>query len=90
MVKLFSVIIPTYNRAATLNQCLQALAGLGYPRGNFEVVVVDDGGSASLESLLEPWRGSLQLRLLKQENAGPAAACSRASTSTPWTAPSLR
>jgi glycosyltransferase involved in cell wall biosynthesis len=77
MVKLFSVIIPTYDRAATLNQCLEALANLDYPRANFEVVVVDDGGSSSLESVLEPWRGSLQLQLLRQENAGPAAARNR-------------
>lgn len=73
MAQLFSIIIPTYNRADSLRRCIQALANLDYPRAAYEVVVVDDGGSNYLKPLLEPWRGRLQLRLLKQRNAGPSA-----------------
>jgi glycosyltransferase involved in cell wall biosynthesis len=39
---LFSIIIPTYNRAKFLENTLRSLLLQGYP--NFEIIVVDDGG----------------------------------------------
>jgi GT2 family glycosyltransferase len=73
MVHHFSIIVPTYNRTDSLYRCVQALADLDYPRAAYEVIVVDDGGSNSIRSLLEPWCSRLQLRLLEQENAGPSS-----------------
>jgi glycosyltransferase involved in cell wall biosynthesis len=70
----FSIIIPTYERPAQLGACLQSLARLDYPFERFEVVVVDDGGSRSLESVVEKFGGRLDVRLLAQKNTGPAGA----------------
>jgi GT2 family glycosyltransferase len=70
----FSVIIPTYSRPAQLRRCLAALAQLHYPRDCFEVVVVDDGSEMSLETTVSPFHQPLNVTLLKQTNAGPAAA----------------
>lgn len=70
----FSVIIPTFNRPRDLARCLLALNRLDYPKDEFEVVVVDDGGGANLEPVLEPYRPHIHLRLLRQPNSGPAAA----------------
>jgi glycosyltransferase involved in cell wall biosynthesis len=70
----FSVIVPTYNRAEQLAECLRALACLDYPRDRFEVIVVDDGSRRPLEPILAPWRDQLDLRLLTQANGGPALA----------------
>lgn len=67
-----SVIVPTYERPAALARCLEALAGVDYPRERFEVVVVDDGGSAPID--VDRWSGRLRLKALHQPNAGPAAA----------------
>jgi GT2 family glycosyltransferase len=36
-----SVVVASYNGAATLNECLSSLEALNYP--NFEVIVIDDG-----------------------------------------------
>jgi cellulose synthase/poly-beta-1,6-N-acetylglucosamine synthase-like glycosyltransferase len=47
---------------------------LDYPRDRFEVIVVDDGGAAPLDEAAKPFHGLLTLTLLRQENAGPAAA----------------
>ncbi|HEX5227279.1 MAG TPA: glycosyltransferase [Bryobacteraceae bacterium] len=69
----FSVIIPTFNRPLDLAACLGALAQLDYP-SEFEVIVVDDGGECSLESVCDAHRSALQLRLLRQPNQGPATA----------------
>jgi glycosyltransferase involved in cell wall biosynthesis len=69
-----SIVVPTYERPAALAACLKSLAALDYPRDRFDVVVVDDGGRAPLEPVVEPFRGRLDLTLLRQPRAGPAAA----------------
>ena len=70
----FSIIIPTYNRPKQLVVCLESLADLEYPRDCFEVLVVDDGSEISLEPVIAPFHKRINLTLLKQTNAGPAAA----------------
>jgi GT2 family glycosyltransferase len=70
----FSVIIPTYQRAAPLVRCLDGLARSSIAREEYEVIVVDDGGSAALEEAVAPFRERMAVRLLSQDNAGPAAA----------------
>jgi glycosyltransferase involved in cell wall biosynthesis len=45
-----------------------------YPRGRFEVLVVDDGSEAPLDDVVAPFRPDLTLTLIRQANAGPAAA----------------
>ena len=70
----FSIIIPTYNRPDCLEQCLQSIAQLDYPRDCFEVVVVDDGSSIPLTPITDKFASSLSLNLVQQQNAGPAAA----------------
>ncbi|MGH7450280.1 MAG: glycosyltransferase family A protein [bacterium] len=45
-----------------------------YPGDRFEVIVVDDGSASSLEPVVTPFRKQLNLTLMKQANAGPAAA----------------
>jgi GT2 family glycosyltransferase len=73
----FSIVIPTYNRPAQLAVCLQACARFDYPRDRFEVIVVDDGGIAPLDDVVNRFHGTLTHKLLRQENAGPAAARNR-------------
>jgi len=70
----FSVIIPTFNRPQDLARCLAAIARLNYPRDEFEVLVVDDGGSVDLETLVDAHRPSIQLKMLRQPNSGPGIA----------------
>jgi GT2 family glycosyltransferase len=69
----FSVIIPTFNRPADLARCLAALACLDYPKHEFEVIVVDDGGSEDLDPVIGAHGSELQVRLYRQPNQGPAA-----------------
>lgn len=74
---IFSIVIPTYNRPAQLNACLQACARLDYPRDRYEVIVVDDGGSSTLDAIVAQFHGVLTLKLLRQEHSGPAVARNR-------------
>ncbi len=70
----FSVVIPTCNRPGQLCACLEALAGQSLGQDRFEVIVVDDGGAAPAGPVLAPFSGRLDLRSVRQSNAGPAAA----------------
>jgi glycosyltransferase involved in cell wall biosynthesis len=67
-----SIIIPAYNGAALIARCLESvLAQAG--RFLLEVIVVDDGSTDDTASVVENLRQD-RLRLLRQENRGPAAA----------------
>jgi GT2 family glycosyltransferase len=70
----FSVIVPTYNRAAQLAQCLQEL--VSQQLAAWEIIVVDDGSAQSVRAQLESQFP--QVRWLEQANQGPAAARNRA------------
>ncbi len=70
----FSIVIPTYARPRQLATCLQYLARLDYPRDRFEVIVVDDGSETPPEAVIASFCGHLDVTLLKQAHAGPAAA----------------
>ncbi|MEO6525181.1 MAG: glycosyltransferase [Gemmatimonadaceae bacterium] len=71
---IFSVVVPTFDRLESLEQCLRALAAQQLPRARFEVVVVNDGGASSPRPVVDRFRGQLDIRLHEQANAGPAAA----------------
>lgn len=73
----FSLIIPTHNRVQALETCLAALSALEYPREKFEVLVIDDGSAKPVERATRCWTGRLPLRVLRQDNAGPASARNR-------------
>lgn len=70
----FSIIVPTRDRPRELAVCLASLASQGYPQSHYEVIVVDDGSRSPLESTASAFRNRIDLTLLTQPNAGPAAA----------------
>ena len=69
-----SVVVPTYGRPERLAACLEALAAQEPPPGGFEVVVVDDGSPVPAEAVARPFASRLALTVVRQGNAGPAAA----------------
>ena len=71
--KCFSIIIPTRNRPAQLDRCLESLAALNYPKTDFEVLVVDDGSDPPLQIANQRF-GGLSLHSLRCEGLGPARA----------------
>jgi glycosyltransferase involved in cell wall biosynthesis len=71
-----SVVVPTYGRRSQLLNCLEALANQDC-REPWEVVVVDDGSPEPVADAADAFAGRLPLRVIRQENAGPAAARNR-------------
>jgi glycosyltransferase involved in cell wall biosynthesis len=74
-----SVVIPTYNRAASLAVTLGAIEWQEPVPGGFEVVVVSDGSTDDTTAILADFsrRASFPVRPIRQENAGPARARNR-------------
>jgi len=71
----FSVIIPTRNRKVELVRCIDALILQEFPRECFEVIVCDDGSGENLRPIIiEARRTGLNLKYVRQEPKGPAAA----------------
>lgn len=72
-----SVIVPVYNGALTIERCLDALARQQTAPDAYEVIVVDDGSQDETCAVVDAWcrrHPSHHARVVRQENAGPAAA----------------
>ena len=67
----FSIVIPTYNRAASVHDTLAGC--FAQTMSDFEVIVVDDGSTDNTVATLKTIDDN-RLVILQQENAGPAAA----------------
>jgi glycosyltransferase involved in cell wall biosynthesis len=81
-----SVVIPVYNRADLIGQTLRSLFNQTLPAD--EIIVVDDGSSDGTEEAawaeLHRWEGGKvkgkkvpEFKVIRQKNAGPAAARNR-------------
>jgi glycosyltransferase involved in cell wall biosynthesis len=68
-----SIVMPAYNAERTISDCLKSLAEQDF-KGDYEVVVVDDGSTDSTPDISSRFEN---VRLIRQENAGPAAARNR-------------
>ncbi|EMR03699.1 glycosyltransferase family 2 protein [Cesiribacter andamanensis] len=69
---LFSIVIPTYNRASTLGDTLRSLQGQTYP--HFEVLVVDDGSTDASAQVVAPFLTDARFRYLPKQNEERAIA----------------
>lgn len=72
-----SVIIPSYNRRATLEMVLEGLARQTLPPDAFEVIVVLDGATDDSATMLARWQQAQRLAHLRwhhQPNGGQAVA----------------
>jgi cellulose synthase/poly-beta-1,6-N-acetylglucosamine synthase-like glycosyltransferase len=66
----FSIVVPAYNSAATMAECLAALNQQTVSREEYEVIVVDDGSTDATAEIAS----NLGAVVLRQANSGPAAA----------------
>ena len=67
---LYSVIIPAYNAKGTIEKCLSNLENQSIPRGDYEVILVDDGSTDSTPDIIRRF----PVKYFWQSNQGPAAA----------------
>ncbi len=72
MKPLVSVIIPTYNRAATIGRTIDSILQQGYD--NFEIIVVEDGSNDDTVSLLKQYTDPRLKIVYHKVNKGVTAA----------------
>jgi len=72
-----SVIIPTLNSAKTLKQCLESIAGQGYPKDKVEIIIADAGSTDKTLDIISEFSAALNIKVilnpLKTGEAGKAA-----------------
>jgi glycosyltransferase involved in cell wall biosynthesis len=73
---LFSIVIPVYNDWIPLGQCLQSLARQTNAP-NFEVIIVDDGGTEAAPELVRNSDHGYPLTVIRQAHAGISSARNR-------------
>ncbi|MEW6416575.1 MAG: glycosyltransferase [Nitrospirota bacterium] len=67
---LYSVIVPVYNAAGTIERCLSALEDQSVPKEWYEIIVVDDGSTDGTDSMVKKF----PVKYIWQPNRGPATA----------------
>jgi glycosyltransferase involved in cell wall biosynthesis len=72
MSELISIIIPTYQHADSLPDCLQRILGSTYE--NIEVIVVNDGSTDNTRDILNRYVHDDRLTIVCQDNQGSNAA----------------
>lgn len=69
-----SVVIPIFNAAAYLNECLDSV--LAQSLRDIELLCVDDGSTNASSTILREYAGrDSRLRVLSQTNAGAGTEC---------------
>jgi glycosyltransferase involved in cell wall biosynthesis len=73
---MISIIIPTYNRLEKMKKTLESFCRQTLPQKDFEIIVVDDGGSDGTKEFMEDFQKStdLNLKYFYLEHRGPGAA----------------
>jgi glycosyltransferase involved in cell wall biosynthesis len=68
----FSVVMPAYNSAHTVSVAIESV--LSQTRGDFELIVVDNGSSDDTVDRVAPYLGDDRLTLISEREPGPAQA----------------
>ncbi|MCL6263677.1 glycosyltransferase [Craterilacuibacter sp. RT1T] len=79
MEPLVSVIIPAYNHASFVKECLDSVLNEGYP--NIEIVIIDDGSQDGTAEQIERWikdhDHEIPIKFISQENSGVSKVLNR-------------
>ena len=74
---LFSIIIPTYNRAGMISKAINSVLSQTYP--NWELLIINDGSTDNTEEIINSFKDN-RIKYLYQKNSGKSAARNRAQT----------
>ncbi len=67
-MRLFSVIIPVYNRPDEVKELLDSLTKQSYK--HFEVLIIEDGSSTTCKGVVETFKGQFTIDYFFKENSG--------------------
>ena len=65
---MISIVIPVYNQSDKISACFDSILKQSYK--DYEIIVVNDGSSDNIDSVLNLYREKLDLKIVNQENQG--------------------
>ena len=68
----FSVIIPTFNRAAILPRAIKSILNQSF--SDWELIIQDDGSTDDTATIVENFLDDKRIKYFKEENQGVCAA----------------
>ena len=68
----FSIIVPTYNRALSLENLLNSLLNINYPRNYYEIIVVNDGSTDNTQDVLNRFNKKIKFFNIENSERGYA------------------
>ena len=73
---IFSIIVPTYNRADEITELLTSLINQSIDKSLFEILIVDDGSTDETEKVIQEFKSKspIDISFLKQDHKGPGEA----------------
>jgi glycosyltransferase involved in cell wall biosynthesis len=72
MTPIFSVVIPTYNRAHCIKNAIESVLSQGFE--SVEVIIVDDGSTDDTKLIVQPNLADTRVTYLEQSNKGVGSA----------------
>lgn len=66
----FSLIIPVFNRPDEIGELLESLLHQSYDK-SYEIVIVEDGSVTTAKTVIEDYKGALNVTYLFKDNTGP-------------------
>jgi glycosyltransferase involved in cell wall biosynthesis len=70
-----SVIVPIYNGERTVEECVESILAVSFPRNDFELLLIDNASSDSTSTILDRYLD--RATILHERKRGPAAARNR-------------
>jgi glycosyltransferase involved in cell wall biosynthesis len=70
-----SVIVPVYNGEGTIEECVESIFALSFPRDEIELLLIDNDSSDGTAAILDRFRGDA--KILSEKKRGPSAARNR-------------
>jgi glycosyltransferase involved in cell wall biosynthesis len=64
----FTVIVPTYNSAKTIDKCLQSILSQTY--ANYEVIVVDGESTDGTQNIVKNYIKGTQVKMISEKDSG--------------------
>jgi len=65
-----SIIIPTYNEARNIKQCIDSCLNLNYPKEKLEIIVVDDGSTDNTKRICQEYVKKKRIKYFYKRNTG--------------------
>lgn len=65
-----SIIVPAFNEENTIENTINSILDLNYPKDKFEILAIDDGSTDKTFEVLKKFENHSQIQIFKKENGG--------------------